>query len=85
MTLGMFLINTDSVDAQTWRNTRREYRREIKRERKQMRHELREARREYRRDVRRNRTGWYYYDKGRMYSYPSTTYIYRNGRFYRRY
>jgi hypothetical protein len=43
MTLGMFLINTDSVDAQTWRNTRREYRREIKRERKQMRHELREA------------------------------------------
>jgi hypothetical protein len=85
MTFGMFLISTDTADAQTWRQSRREYRRELKRERKELRRDMRQARREYIRNVRRNRNGWYYYSNGRMYTYPSTTYIYRNGRFYRRY
>ena len=73
------------------REARRDYRRDVRRgenrreARREYREEVREARRDFRRDVRRGTRGWYYYSNGRRMYYPYATYIYRNGRFFRRY
>lgn len=74
------------------RDARQEYREDLRsgknmrKSAKEYRKEVRDARRDYRRDVRRGSNGWYIYNNGRRGTfYPFATYVYRNGRFYRRY
>ena len=52
---------------------------------REYREDIRDARREYIRNAQRDRYGWFWYQNGRRYHRPYSTWNYRNGYFYRRY
>lgn len=101
MAFGLILVNADTANAQNRRGANREYRQDVREARRdynrrvrngnyrkanrEYREDLRDARREYVRNVRRSNNGWYWYSNGRRMFRPSTTWVYRNGYFIRRY
>jgi hypothetical protein len=100
-TIGLILVNADTVNAQNRRYATREYREDVRDARqdyrrrirngdyrkaeREYREDLRDARREYVQNVRRDRYGWYWYQSGRRFHRPFSTWNYNNGYFYRRY
>ena len=98
---GIILVSADTANAQDRRYANREYREDIRdaredyyrrmrngdrrKARREYREDLRDARREYIRNVQRDRYGWFWYQNGRRYHRPFSTWNYRNGYFYRRY
>jgi len=98
---GIILFSADTANAQDRRYANREYRDDIRdaredyyrrmrngdrrKARREYREDLRDARREYIRNVQRDRYGWFWYQNGRRYHRPFSTWNYRNGYFYRRY
>ena len=98
---GFLLIAPYTAEAQYRGYAQREYRDDIRDARqdyyrrlrrgdrrkavREYREDLRDARREYVRNVQRDRYGWFWYQNGRRYHRPFSTWNYRNGYFYRRY
>lgn len=98
---GFILINADTANAQNRRGANREYRDDVREARedydrrmrngdrrkaqREYREDISDARREYRQNVQRDRSGWFWYQNGRRYHRPASTWNYRNGYFYRRY
>ncbi|MEQ1763079.1 MAG: hypothetical protein ABL984_08040 [Pyrinomonadaceae bacterium] len=98
---GIILVSADTVNAQNRQYANREYRDDVREARedyyrrmrngdrrkaeREYREDLRDARQEYVRNVQRDRYGWFWYQNGRRYHRPFSTWNYRNGYFYRRY
>lgn len=97
---GFILVSADTASAQN-RRANREYRDDVREARedynrrmrngdrrkaqREYREDMRDARREYRQNVQRDRTGWFWYQNGRRYHRPFSSWNYNNGYFYRRY
>ncbi len=101
MVFGLVLVNAGTANAQSRQHAEREYRDDLRDARedynrrirngdrrkavKEYQEDLRDARREYVQNVNRDRYGWYWYQNGRRFHRPFSTWNYRNGYFYRRY